>query len=288
MANADILPDRCAAARQERPLLRDVVARSFILSYQEDVSSLENALQAEGLRPETRRARYDAVEQTYCRQYRCFLSHRNAWLRAAELEGSTLICEADFVPCAGLGGFPVFWPLNVPLAYGYLYQGSPRLLWLAPDGLLRAHAAPMVAYVVNKDVARVFLEFFDAEMSTRTPLEYFTFDAHLQWFVMGRGAQAFMPLRHYGEHGGDPQPEHRRHKLIRNVRHRADNLQAPLAFLPQYAKGSLLSFYRERIVARAYGLGRLFTGRWICETNVYDLHASDYLRMYRVGLQRLL
>ena len=51
-----------------------------------------------------------------------------AWKMASERNGYTLICESDFVPCVGIGSFPIFWPLQDELAYGYLYQGSPRLL----------------------------------------------------------------------------------------------------------------------------------------------------------------
>jgi hypothetical protein len=83
--------------------------------------------------------------------------------RAATHDGYTLICEADFVPCLRMGSLPVFWPLRDLLAWGYLYQGSPRLLALirTEDGcFLRGHCAPLVCYVINAPVARLFLEFF--------------------------------------------------------------------------------------------------------------------------------
>jgi hypothetical protein len=176
------------------------------------------------------------------------------------------------------------------MAWGYLYQGSPRLLAIVgPQKYLRSHCTPLVAYVVNREIAQRMLRFFDDEIERYGMYTYFTFDAHLQWSVMGRGGEAFMPRRHYGEHGGLPNPEHARSGMVRRAgRHRADNLAGPLAFLPQYARGSRLRLLRERAVARAFGWARLLTGRWIVDTNVYTRDLRSTAAMYWMGFCRLL
>ena len=272
-----------------RIILRNVVSRSLILTCGEKVEPLRSALQAEGLLPQVIVATYSSNELSYALNTRTLMNHYSAWKTASVQEGYTLICESDFVPCRGIGSFPIFWPLQDELAYGYLYQGSPRLLALIGDTpYLRGHTAPLVGYVVSPGVAKVFLKFYDYEMSHYKPQEYFTFDAHLQWFAMGQGANAYIPLRHYGEHGGFPNPEHlARGRLSRAGVHRADNLRGPLYFLPPYARGSRMRFIWERLQSRGLGWLRLISGRWIVATNVYKITRSTRLRMYFVGMRRL-
>jgi hypothetical protein len=262
----------------------------LIVAYKEDVSELEAQLTANDLRPTVLRGVYTPDELRLPANTRTFMNHRNAWRIAASNPGYTLICEADFVPCQSIGTLPVFWPLDRPFAWGYLYQGSPRLLSLVgSEPYLRGQCAPLVAYIVNAQVAEVMLRFFEHAMAAHDDGGYFTFDAHLQWWVMGEGAEAYIPPRHYGEHGGTPNTEHRmRGRLSRSGRHRADNLARPLAFLPQYAAGSRHAYWRERVEARAYGWARLFSGRWIVDTNAYTRDMTRTTRMYLIGARRLL
>jgi hypothetical protein len=269
--------------------LNQIIKQTYVLAYNENVAELTKALASEGLNPTIQCESYSEVELSYAKNTRTFINHHSAWRRAARHDGYTLICESDFVPCVGLGSFPVFWPLEDLLAWGYLYQGSPRLLALiGKPPYLRGHCAPLVAYVINSPVAKIFCEFFYNQMAQYDPQKYFTFDAHLQWFVMGRGANAFIPLKHYGEHGGLPNPEHRENKLPRAGRHRADNLAANLYFRPQYARNSWITFLAVRIQARALGLARLLSNRWVVETNVYNNGPMTKLKMYVIGLTRLL
>ena len=251
--------------------LSDLMTLSVILCYKEDVSELQSQLALSGLKTTVYRACYTADQLRYPAATRCFMSHRAAWEIASKTPGYTLICEADFVPCRRLGELPVFWPEENSLAWGYLYQGSPRLLSLiGRERYLRGHCAPLVAYIINSKVAEIMLRFYDSEIAKYGTEQYFTFDAHLQWWVMGQGAEAFIPLRNYGEHGGMPNPEHAKSPLVKRAgKHRADTLAAPLAFLPQYAQGSRLRYYRERAEGRLFGWARLLTGRWIVDTNVY-------------------
>ena len=278
--------------RALRATLGGVVNRSIIICHNERVDELYQTLAKEKLNPFVQRAKYNTIEEMkYSNQFKCFSGHRDAWKKTVDTQDYTLICEADFVPCSGLGRLPVFWPIEKSLAWGYLYQGSPRLLRISDAGHLRGHASPLVGYVINSDVAKIFLRFFDYQMAQYSPKDYFTFDAHLQWWAMGQGAEAYIPLRHYGEHGGNPQPEHRIFgvRLVGERRggvHRADNLQGPLAFLPQYANGKRISFISQRTIARGYGWARLLCGRWI--SDVYSRSRWDTMKMHAIGLRRLL
>jgi hypothetical protein len=269
--------------------LRDIVKNAVIIAYKEDVSRLEIALAAEGFDVQVIRANYTDKELKYSRNSKTFVSHRTAWQKVVELSGYTLICEADFVPCRGIGDFEVFWPLDNPYAWGYLYQGSPRILAIVgPNRFLRGHTSPLVCYAINGAVASLMLKFFEDEMERYDFSTYFSFDAHLQWNVMGLGGEAYIPMRHYGEHGGLPNPEHATLGLQPNQgRHRADNLMGPLHFLPPYANGSYLSFLRVRFLAHVKGLLRLLTGRWFFRTNAYRLQRFDLIRIYLMGLRRL-
>jgi hypothetical protein len=106
---------------------------------------------------------------------------------------------------------------------------------------------------------------------------------------MGLGGEAFIPLRHYGEHGGSPNPEHARlGRISRQGLHRADNLMSSLHFLPPYANGSRLSYLRVRLEAHLMGFARLLRRWWILPTNVYHLGPIDRVRMYLIGFRRLL
>ena len=270
--------------------LRDVIDKVIVIAYQEDVSNLVSSLELEGFKVEVSRPDYSPEEMTYRRSSRCLLNHCNAWKRALESPSYTLICEADFVPCRGIGDFEVFWPIQEACAWGYLYQGSPRLLAMVGQRpFLRAHNATTVSYVVNRNVASLMLTFFEIEKKTNDFRSYFAWDGHLQWYVMGLGAEAFIPMRHYGEHGGLPNLEHGGvGSLPRDGCHHADNLMNSLHFLPAYANESYLSYLWIRLGAHLRGFGRLLTGRWISKTNVYHLSWFDVFKMYLIGLRRLI
>src|SRR5437868_8009706 len=179
---------RRLAFEGHNPTLGEVVQQTYVVAYKEDVGQLVTALEEEKLNPTVLRAVYSKEEETYSRTVRTFMSHLSAWQRAAKQEGYTLICEADFVPCKGLSSFPTFWPQDDTAAWGYLYQGSPRVMALiGAEKYLRGHAAPLVAYVVNAHVATVLCACFEAETAGRDPRDFFPFDGALQWSAMGRG-----------------------------------------------------------------------------------------------------
>src|SRR5258708_39060650 len=139
----------------QRQTLAEVISQTIVICYRENIDDLVRVLSNEGLKPLVARATYTADHASHSNVFRCFSGHRDAWLRAIENDGYTLVCEADFVLCIGLGSLPVFWPKDQRLAWGYLYQGSPRLLWVGEQGHLRGHAAPTVCYVINREVAEL-------------------------------------------------------------------------------------------------------------------------------------
>jgi hypothetical protein len=249
--------------------LRDVIGRSYILCHNEHVKSLETSLKEEDLNPWILRASYNNDQLKYARSVRTFMNHYTAWTHAKGYDDYTLICESDFVPCVGIGSFPTFWPLNNPLAWGYLYQGSPRLLAvIGSERFLRGHTAPLVSYVINKSVAEILIRFYHQEVAAHDPTVYWTFDSHLQWYAMGQGAEAYISFSHYGEHGGFPNREHTQvARLPRAGKHRADNLANQLRFMPAYAKGSVMRYFAERCWPLAEGWARLLSGRRRVEWN---------------------
>jgi hypothetical protein len=278
-----------ARRAENRRLLRDVVGRVIILAYREDVSQLVSSLASEGFKIDVLRHDYTKEEMTYSKNSRTFLNHRNAWQKAVDADGYTLICEADFVPCRGIGKFDVFWPLENPFAWGYLYQGSPRVLAIVgSQQYLRGRTAPLVSYVVNRNVASLMLKFFDYAKGMFDFRSYFMFDAYVQRYIRRLGAEAFITLYHYGEHGGLANPEHSRLGFLSNKgQHRADNLMSSLHFLPTYANGSYWLYIRVRFGAHLFGLARLATGRWVGKPNVYHPGSLDMLKMYLLGVRRL-
>src|SRR5262249_3710135 len=113
--------------------------------------------------------------------------------------------------------------------------------------------------------------------------EYSSFDTKIGYWLKDRGIESFIPYRHYGEHGGIGNPEHIAAGLGRQ--HRADALEGRLAFLPTYAKGSILRFWKVRVRARFWGVLRLLSCRFLAW---HDFMRSDRMQMIRFALGRLL
>ena len=132
-------------------------------------------------------------------------------------------------------------------------------------------------------VALLLLDFFDEEVKANPLGEYSPFDTKIGYWLNERGVDSFIPYRHYGEHGGIVNPEHVEAGLGRP--HRADALQAALAFFPIYAKGSIIRFWTARFRARLWGVVRLLCGRFLAW---HDFMRSDRLQMIRFAAGRLL
>jgi len=227
----------------QQPTLGSLVRHTVILAHREDTSLLEQALRSEGLDPFVqRKSNYSPLETTYSRSIRCLMNHADAWRRAAGVSGHTLVVEADF-----------------------------RVL---PGGYLWGHSCCSVAMLISPEVAPHLADFADELIRTTEDLSaYSLWDTIFQWHMMGHQARCFVPYRQYGEHGGLPNPEHRDSGsgILAGSRlfsllglggnHHAECLWGPLMFLPAYAQGSRLRYYRTRLTAKLVGLARIFLGR---------------------------
>jgi hypothetical protein len=131
-------------------------------------------------------------------------------------------------------------------------------------------------------LARLLIEFAETEVLTKDPNSYSGWDSELGFWLNARGTECFLPYRHYGEHGGLPNPEHEAANLRSS--HRADLLAGPLAFLPTYARGSRMRFAWVRLRARGWGLVRLLAGRYLAW---HDFARSpEKARLLRIALGR--
>jgi hypothetical protein len=277
------------------PPLRALASRVVILAYREDTGQLERCLRDQGLEPVVQRASYTPQELTYSRTIRCLLNHLAVWRDAAQAPGCTLVMEADFVPCRGFADLPApFDPArHGPLAWAYLYAGGPRILRVEPGPFIGGHSACTVAMLISPQVAPLMVAFAEKLMAPPADLSaYSMWDTNLQWHVMGGGGRCYLPLRHYGEHGGEANPEHYAKKpgLVARLgisqNHHAECLMGRLAFLPPYAHGRLSRYLRKRALAKLVGFGRLCTGRVVPAKD--GLSAGQVVRAYWIGLRRLL
>jgi hypothetical protein len=192
--------------------------------------------------------------------------------------------EADFVPVTGFGALPVPVPVERwNNSLGYLYSVGPEIWDLAGVNVARGHGGSTVALWISPAVASLLLEFFDEEVRTVRPGAYSGFDSKIGYWLLQRGVESYIPYRHYGEHGGIPNPEHAVAGLGRP--HQADVLQGKLAFLPAYARGRLFKYWRIRVRARMWGLLRLICGRYL---RWHDFRRADPWKMIRFAVGRFL
>ena len=256
----------------------------MIVAHKEDTAPLRKALLAEGFSVDEVRGPYTSEQLKFSAIMRCLVNHANAWRIAADRDRPTIIVEADFVPVKGFGDLPAPVPaekLNNSLAY--LYSVGPQVWDLAGMNVARGHGGGTVALLIPPRVALLLLQFFDEELKANPLGEYSPFDTKIGYWLKDRGVESFIPYRHYGEHGGIGNPEHVAASLGRP--HQADALQGRLAFLPTYAKGSVLRFWKIRIRARLWGVLRLLCGRFLAW---HDFIRSDRLQMIRFAVGRLL
>jgi hypothetical protein len=255
-----------------------------IVAYKEDTASLRKALLAEGFCVDEVRGPYTSEQLKFCGIMRCLVNHANAWRIAAERGRPTIIVEADFVPVKSFGDLPAPVPAGkLDNSLAYLYSVGPQIWDLAGINVARGHGGGTVALLIPPRVALMLLQFFDEELKANPLGKYSPFDTKIGYWLMNKGVESYIPYRHYGEHGGIGNPEHAAAGLGRP--HQADALQGRLAFLPMYAKGSALRFWKSRIRARLWGVLRLLCGRFLAW---HDFKRSDRLPMIRFAVGRLL
>jgi hypothetical protein len=264
--------------------LRTAASGVIIVAHDEDTTQLRTALLAEGFSVEEVRGPYSQEHQSFSRSMRCLVNHANAWRIASSRRQPTIVVEADFVPVLGFGALPAPIPSGRwETSIAYLYSVGPEIWDLATRSLARGHGGGMVALLIPPDVARLLLAFFQEELQDNPLGRYSAFDARVGYWLKDRGVESYIPYRHYGEHGGFGNPEHEAVGLRRT--HRADALYGRLAFTPAYATRSRLRYWRTRVWARVWGMGRLALGRFLAW---HDYAQSSRARMIRFAVGRLL
>jgi hypothetical protein len=241
--------------------IKDAVANTYIVSYQEDIEPLSIALREEGLSPIPVRMEYSAEQEKYASILKCMLTHQECWRRASESEGLALIVEADFVPVVGFGDMKVPYESSADSYLGYLYSCGPQLYDISERGFLRGHAGGLVAYLVDSTVANALLDFTEHLLSSHDPTQYRPFDSEIGFYLAKSGINSYITCKMLGEHGGIPNQEHKSWGLRKT--HRADSLANKLHFLPFYAEGSKLKYRWVRGYARLHGIGRLVYCRYL-------------------------
>ncbi len=264
--------------------LRDVSSGVVIVAHKEDTAPLRVVLEADGFSVDEVRGPYTSEQLAFSAIMRCFVNHANAWRIAVSRDRPTIIVEADFVPVRGFGNLPAPVPADrCSNSLAYLYSVGPQVWDLATPSVARGHGGGMVALLIPPKVAELMLEFFHEELQNNPLGQYFPFDSKIGYWLKDRGVESYIPYRHYGEHGGMGNPEHVSAGLGRP--HQADALQGPLAFLPMYAQGNALRFWKTRSRAHTWGVLRLLYGRFLAW---HDFARSDRPRMVRFAVGRLL
>lgn len=277
----------CSVSPPHSLHLVEQIGLVLIVAYQESTTQLENLFEAEGFTCQTLRQANQPDYEGYASIYRCMLNHSRAWAIAAQASQPSLIVEADFVPVEGLARLPLpFRPDQANAGIAWLYTCAAQVYSVSADGFAEGFSTAMVAYILTPRGAEALLGLVD-EITQKYGTGYVSFDSEVDRFLRSRQFKNYIGFRNYGEHGGIPNPEHRRHGM--SGIHRADVLYGKLAFLPAYATtrpGQGLHFIGARLKARLRGLGRLLGGRFL---RLKVLKESSYpLRLLRFALGRQL
>lgn len=244
--------------------LKNRVGKTFVIAYQESTDALEAALIREGFHHQLLRQAPTPEYQTYAAIYRCMLNHQRAWQQAAKETQPSLIVEADFVPVVGIGNLPLpFNPMQPTVGIAWLYTCASQVYSISLGGHAEGFSSSTVAYVVTPAAARHLCDLVHL-ITEQYGTGYSNFDSKIDGFLRQRGFKNYIPFRNYGEHGGLPSPEHRRHGI--SGLHRADVLYGKLAFMPRYAgegPTQRLRLLVVRLTARLKGIGRSLLGRFV-------------------------
>ena len=169
--------------------------------------------------------------------------------------------EADFVPSIGFGSQVVpFSEDKIGSAWGWLYSCAQRAYQF--DGrFIRGHSGTMVAYIIDSEAAAKVEGFVEHEFTQHPPQGYSPWDTYIRMYAQKNGVAMYLPFRSYGEHGGIANTEHQ--TAIKNPNHQADYLIDRLHFLPAYARGSRVRYYKHRFFAYTRAWLRLFALKYV-------------------------
>ena len=246
-------------------LLKDTIAQTLIIAYKEDTQQLEACLTEQGFDCRVVRQQHRPEYKDYSPSYLCLLNHRAAWQQVIERGQPVLICEADFVPVKRLAQRPLPYDHTLPdVGIAWLYTCAPQIYSVSPQNHAIGFSTSMVAYILTPAGARALLDHADQIAKNPGPTRYSAWDSEIEGFLRKRRLNGYVPWRNYGEHGGKPNPEHKKAGL--SPAHRADVLYGPLAFTPIYAEVQQppgLHLFYSRVKARVKGLGRLVLGKYL-------------------------
>ncbi len=263
--------------------LRVASSGVIIVAHKEDTARLRNAFETEGFAVDEVRGPYTSEQSAFAGVMQALVNHANAWRIAATRDQPTIVVEPDFVPVKGFGGLPVPVPRDkFSNSLAYLYSTGPEIWDLATANVARGHSGGAVALLIPPKVATLLLQFFDEELKANLSGKYSPWDSAMGYWLKERGIESYIPYRHYGEHGGLGNPEHAKFGLPRTPR--ADALLGRLAFMPIYARGSALRYFKTRVWARIWGVLRLLRGRLL---RWHDFARSDRSKMIRFAVGRL-
>ncbi|NET10567.1 MAG: LPS biosynthesis glycosyltransferase [Merismopedia sp. SIO2A8] len=292
------------------------VQQTFIIAHNENTHPLETTLTQEGFAYEVLRQPESTSQLGYSRSYLALLNHCEAWKRASEINGLTLIVEADFVPVRNMGSLPMpVQPTYPSLGVAWLYTCACQLYSVSKEGYAQGFSTSMVAYLVAPMGAIALLNMAEELKQSPGPYAYSAWDSDICKILRWQGFENFIPLRNYGEHGGQPNPEHHQHGLSRT--HRADVLYGPLAFTPMYAlpEGNLTEpatsepitehwlsrpfgkspfstihqlwrYSKVRLYARTKGIARLMAGKFLRQKVFHE--SSVPFTLLRFAIRRQL
>ncbi len=246
--------------------LASYIGQSYIIAYKENTDRLVQVLAEEGLPCEVIRQINKPEFANYSRSYLCLMNHRRAWEKTAQQSQPSLIMEADFVPVMNMGKLPLpFNPQESKLGIAWLYTCAPQIYSVSAEGYAQGYSTAMVAYVITPESAKVLIELSEQIREKYGATNYSTWDSQVDECLRKQKFKNFIPYRNYGEHGGIPNPEHKKNGL--STTHQADVLIGKLAFMPDYAivknSPSLLKYWQIRINARLKGIARLGMGKFL-------------------------
>jgi hypothetical protein len=269
-----------------QPTLVEAIGQTFIIAYQEFTDPLEQCLNQEGLSCRVLRQVHLPQYKNYASAYRCFLNHFEAWKLAAQGTKPTLIVEADFVPVLGMGNLPSpLDPERSDAGLAWLYTCAPQIYSVSAKGYAVGFSTAAVAYMVTPAAAEGLLDFAQHVITHADPTQYITWDSEVEGFLRRQGFQCYVPFRNYGEHGGKPNPEHKRAGL---GTHRADILFGSLAFCPFYAKDEPtppIALWKTRLGGRIKGVVRLVLGRYLRWKILFTSSTPFRILSFAVGRQ---
>jgi len=245
--------------------IKDAIDQTIILAYKEDTHPLETFFLEQKFDCQVIRQKHKTDYKGYSPSYLCMLNHYSAWLQVIASNQPTLICEADFVPVRTLATLPLpYEPSLSDVGIAWLYTCAPQIYNVSPDNYAIGFSTSMVAYILTPAGAQHLIQLVDQITKHPGPTQYSTWDSNVEEFLRTRGLNGYVPWRNYGEHGGKPNPEHKKAGL--SPAHRADVLYGPLAFAPLYTAMQPypgLNVLCSRLKARIKGLGRLALGRYL-------------------------